>query len=126
MAIKLVNEESLVAVADALREVSGTSEKLLFPDGYIQAAKAGGGKSTRTINIDWSGDEEEICYVYYISDNQIKSVNTREADVIEAEGGVVWADVGEGYYSDNFIDFHGVYVATKDGGTIYPVSSGVQ
>lgn len=90
----------------------------------VEGSHEGGGKTTRTIYIDWSGDEEGICYVEYISNGQYKSVYTDEEDVIEAEGGVVYAEVADGYYSDNFIYFQGVMVATQDGETIYPMSSG--
>lgn len=91
----------------------------------IEGSHEGGtGKTTKTIYIDWSGDEEGICYVDYISNGQIKSVYSDEEDVIEAEGGVVWAEVADCYYSDNFIYFQGVMVATQDGETIYPMSSG--
>jgi hypothetical protein len=90
----------------------------------IEGSHEGGtGKTTKTIYIDWSGDEEGICYVNYISNGQIKSVSKYEEDVIEAEGGVVSGEVADGYYSDNFISFDGVMVATQDGETIYPISA---
>ena len=46
MALKVVDTESLDAVADALNEAAGKSGKLVFPEEYISTAKglsAGGG-----------------------------------------------------------------------------------
>ena len=88
--------------------------------------EGGTGKTTKTIYIDWSGDEEGVCYIDYISNGQIKSVSKYDEDVIEAEGGVVSGEIVDGYYSDNFISFGGVMIATQNGETIYPISSGVQ
>jgi hypothetical protein len=52
MALKVVNTESLDAVADAINEAAGKSGKLLFPDEYISTAKslsAGGGEDLSTV-----------------------------------------------------------------------------
>lgn len=118
---------------DLDEEIATQEEKIASQDELIASIAAalegkavGGGKTTKTIYIDWSGDEEGICYVEYISNGQYKSVYTDEEDVIEAEGGVVYAEVANGYYSDNFISFQGIMVATQDGETIYPMSSGEQ
>lgn len=35
----LVKRESLILLADVLREVAGTSENLIFPDEYISLAR---------------------------------------------------------------------------------------
>lgn len=53
MALKVVNTESLDAVADALNEAAGKSGKLVFPDEYISTAKSlsagGGGEDLSTV-----------------------------------------------------------------------------
>lgn len=96
--------------------------------------KAGGGptKTTRTIYLDWSGDEEPICGIRYVSNGSIVELGSRFwgpcPDVIEAEGGVVeiYEPSDQSYYSDNFILFSGVLMATQDGETIHLVSTGEQ
>ena len=35
----LVQETSLIQVADAIREKAGTTEEILFPDGFVEAVQ---------------------------------------------------------------------------------------
>lgn len=93
-----------------------------------------GGKATKMINIDWSGDEENICEVEYISNNELVVVQKSDGvNTIDAEGGIVKANIGNnGYFSSGFLVLHAdegdryVLVAAKDGETISPVSSTAQ
>ena len=61
MAYRKVNDNSLVSVADAIRSKGGTSDALVFPDGFVSAISAiqtGGGaaKETWVINSDAGGE----------------------------------------------------------------------
>lgn len=52
-----VNQSDLVSVANAIRVKGGTSEALVFPDGFVsavQAIQAGGG----AVQADWSQNDE--------------------------------------------------------------------
>ena len=104
----------------------------------LEGKTAGGGstKTTKTINIDWSGDREGLCQVSYISNNEIVFLNhVNELPTIEAEGGIVLfydSSGGMSYYSDNFIklyqsngktDIDYILIAKQDGETLYAVSS---
>ena len=42
MTYRKVNDTSLASVADAIREKGGTSDALVFPDGFISAIQAVG------------------------------------------------------------------------------------
>lgn len=95
-------------------------------------SSGGSVKTTKTINIDWSQDEEMICEVIYISNNELYKLHSYDGiDVIEAEGGFV-AVTGEYYKSDNFIELiaDGSYSSTlfakQDGETVYLCSSASQ
>lgn len=97
----------------------------------IEGSHEGGGKTTKTINIDWSEDMEYICTLSYVSNNQLINVDSHEVDSIETEGGVVVIYHADSYYSSNFLcvlntDFGRVLMATQDGETLYMVSSGEQ
>lgn len=93
-------------------------------------------KTTKTIYIDWSGDEEQVCQISYISNNELLTIWAYDGiDSIEAEGGVVVLDDGGmliSSYTSNFISLLGpgaryrALFAKQDGETIYPVSSGDQ
>ena len=51
MAYRKVNDNSLVSVADAIRSKGGTSDALVFPDGFVSAISAiqtGGGEAKET------------------------------------------------------------------------------
>lgn len=93
-----------------------------------------GGKATKMINIDWSGDEENICELEYISNNELVVVQKSDGvNTIDAEGGIVKANIGNnGYFSSGFLVLNAdegdryVLVAAKDGETISPVSSTAQ
>ena len=94
---------------------------------------SGSAKTTKTINIDWSGDAEQLSWVKYISNNEIVEIYPwNGAEVIEADNGVVVFYTPTGYYSDNFITLYydnmGTYVlvAKQDGETLYAVSSSDQ
>ena len=53
MAYRKVNDNSLASVADAIRSKGGTSDSLVFPDGFVSAVSAiqtGGGGSWSQIS----------------------------------------------------------------------------
>ena len=61
MAYRKVNDNSLVSVADAIRSKGGTSDALVFPDGFVSAISAiqtggGGAKETWVIKSDAAGE----------------------------------------------------------------------
>ena len=60
MAYRKVNDNSLVSVADAIRSKGGTSDALVFPDGFVSAISAiqtggGGAKETWVIKSSATG-----------------------------------------------------------------------
>ena len=60
MAYRKVNDNSLVSVADAIRSKGGTSDALVFPDGFVSAISAiqtggGGAKETWVIKSSAAG-----------------------------------------------------------------------
>ncbi len=98
----------------------------------VTGSHEGGGKTTKTINIDWSEDADYICTLSYVSNNQLVDVDSHEMDSIETEGGVVVIYNHDSYYSSHVLEitssFDGVRVlmATQDGETLYMVSSNIQ
>lgn len=61
MAYRKVNDNSLASVADAIRSKGGTSDALVFPDGFVSAISAiqtggGGAKETWVIKSDAAGE----------------------------------------------------------------------
>ena len=61
MAYRKVNDNSLVSVADAIRSKGGTSDALVFPDGFVSAISAiqtggGGAKETWVIKSSAAGE----------------------------------------------------------------------
>ena len=61
MAYRKVNDNSLVSVADAIRSKGGTSDALVFPDGFVSAISAiqtggGGAKETWVIKSSAGGE----------------------------------------------------------------------
>lgn len=136
--------ELFTNIANAIRAKTGSTEPIIAEDfpSAIEAIEAGGGKTTKTINIDWSGDEEYTCMISYISNKEIVSI-TRGYDIygvyesIEAEGGIIIYNYDSLESTSNFIylgslDGQGpnpsgiIYIATQDGETIYPISTGEQ
>lgn len=128
-------------IAEAVREKTGKTEKMSL--GAIARnirgmSETGSGttKTTKTIYLDWSGDEERICEISYISNNELLTIQTYDGiDSIEAEGGVIIlndGNAGASSYTPNFIrlQYYGgnitVLFAKQDGETIYLVSGGAQ
>ena len=123
-------DAELTTQDDLIAQLATALEGKAIPD-------VGGGtaKTTKTIYLDWSGDDESTCEIDYVSNNTLVYLGcgNETPDVIEAEGGVVCMRGFEGsYYSSNFIQIcdeaRGGYVlmATQDGETIYLFSSSEQ
>lgn len=120
------------------QETIAASQNALVGDimAALEGKAVGGGKTTKTINIDWSGDEERTSMISYISNNEIVST-TQGYDVyesIEAEGGIIIStndglDRTSNFINLGLLDGYGpnpsgvIYIATQDGETIYPTSS---
>lgn len=92
MAERIVQEESLVAVADAIRAKGGTTDALSFPTGFadaisaIQTGGGGGGIATGTFVLDEDSKTVEITHnvgsvpkiaLYYLESDKdcIRDVN---------------------------------------------------
>lgn len=92
--------------------------------------EGGGGKTTKTIYIDWTEDMDWNCYVDYVSNGTWQTVYSNEASSIEAEGGIVKMSTSESYYSSNFLrltyDYEPILMALQDGETLFLVSSNEQ
>ena len=117
------------------QETIAASQDALVGDimAALEGKAAGGGKTTKTINIDWSGDEELLGRIYYISNNKVESTFASLNDnFIEAENGVIRLHSNNPpNYTSNFIVLYEntptyILVATQDGETVYPISTGEQ
>lgn len=68
MALLSVSDESLQAVADAIREKGGTSDQLEFPDGFTEAIAnietGGGGEPVRSNDVNFVDYDGTIIYSY--------------------------------------------------------------
>lgn len=136
--LETINNLPEATVSENLdEEIATQEEKIASQDELIaniaaalEGKAAGGGKTTRTINIDWSGDEERVAQIAYISNNEIVTISYNydtEQDVIEAEGGVILMEYYyNSYHTSNIIELtHNVWVATQDEETIYVVNNGM-
>lgn len=115
-------------------------EKLLTPIEPIQVKNFAteirnipAGKTTKTINIDWSSDFEQTAILNYYDENFVlQEACSSNVDVIEAQGGIILVNKGNiDYMTDNFIELQfyrndNIYMATKDNETIGLYSSSVQ
>lgn len=95
--------------------------------------EGGGGKTTKTINIDRSGDEQNSAHITYVSNGQVVEGDII-SDTIEADYGVVlfFGEI-DSYWDNTFIELpahaHALYhilIATQDNGTIYAISGSEQ
>ena len=88
MAYRKVDDTSLSSVANAIREKGGTSDALVFPDGFdsaIEAIKAGGGgggSSVVTKDVNLYDYEGTLLYSYTLEEAQalteLPALPTRE------------------------------------------------
>ena len=92
MAYRKVDDTSLASVADAIRSKGGTSDALVFPDGFvtaISAIQAGGGVSEpATISgIDLHNKETDIPDTYLSGASVISYSGWTTTDFIHVEEG---------------------------------------
>ena len=70
MSYRKINDNSLASVADAIRSKGGTSDALVFPDGFVSAISAiqtGGGAPSRQAKLTiTSPDYTGNCYGVFI------------------------------------------------------------
>ena len=128
---------------DLSAEIAAQEEKIVAQDTLISnmmtalEGKAGGNnaKTTKTIYLDWSQDEELIGEIQYISsDGQFVDItNWKNINIIEAEHGIVFIRANDmNYFTNGFqqighFDYGFIILKTQtDGETIYFVSSTVQ
>lgn len=133
MAEYIIQESTLVEIADAIRAKTGSSEAINVGNlaDTINNLPEGGTptKTTKTIYLDWSGDLAETGWIEYISNNEVIQLWAHQnIEVIEVEGGMVKFPASENYtYSNNFILFsNDVLVAKQDNETIYIVTGDEQ
>ena len=102
----------------------------------LEGKAAGGGVSTKRINLNWDDDIEGLCEITYVSNGEVKGLyGSNHQEVIEADYGlVIFNDPnGMSYFSNNFLTvitpWRGEYyvlIAQQDDETIYLVSSNEQ
>ena len=129
MAEYIIQESTLIEIADAIRAKTGSSEVINVGNlaDTINNLPEGGTptKTTKTIYLDWSGDLAETGWIEYISNNEVIQLWAyQNIEVIEAEGGIIRYPATEDYiYSNKFISFsENVLVAKQDSETIYIVT----
>ena len=109
-----------------------TQDALIAELSNILDSKAAGGsvKTTKTIHLDWSMDEERIGYISYVSNGKSMELSySSNVETIEAEGGAFYLSGDHQFSSNTFINiglYSNSYIATQDEETIYFVSSGEQ
>lgn len=126
--------ELFTNIANAIRAKTGSTEPIIAEDfpSAIEAIEVGGGKTTKTINIEWHDYEylgANSFFIKYISNNQIETLYNSDSfssDVIEAEGGVVYLQYNvSSEHTSNVIKLTSdVWVATQDGETIRVINRG--
>ena len=88
MAYRKVDDTSLSSVADAIREKGGTSDALVFPDGFVSAIEAikagggGGGSSVVTKDVNFYDYDGTLLHSYTLAEAQalteLPALPTRE------------------------------------------------
>ena len=88
MAEYLTNTTDLTKVASAIREKGGTSDLLVYPDGFvtaIQAIQAGGGTSGSQTEVVGTSASYRIIYTYF-PDAVSVTIPTRVVTATSAAG----------------------------------------
>lgn len=115
-----VTHADMLGVADEIRAKSGSSDALVFPDGWKDAIKAlgGGGVETVQVTIDvsnWYG------YVFYTDGNyQFKSLELSDGSTLITclkESAVIFT--GSGFSADIASSYEIDYMADMDGDGMY-------
>lgn len=138
--LETINNLPEAGVSENLdEEIATQEEKIASQDELIagiaaalEGKAAGGGKTTKTINIEWCDYEylgADSLFIKYISNNEITRLYNSDSfafDVIEAEGGVVYMEyIVDSEHSSNVIELtSNVWVATQDNETIRVISRG--
>ena len=90
MAYRKVNDTSLASVADAIREKGGTSDALVFPDGFVSAISA-----IQTGVAEPVLQEKTVTYTSngtatITPDEGYDGLSSVDVTVDVASGGVIW------------------------------------
>ena len=131
MPYRKVNDNSLASVADAIRSKGGTSDALVFPDGFVSAISAiqtggGGGEVSTGYSVTFPAtannwDKMENYAALVLSDGSI--VDFKDYSVVAGRtiNNVIYIRVGATYYYNLILTLTAgaIVVAHNSGGVMY-------
>lgn len=124
MAYRKVDESSLIAVADAIREKTGSSDELVFPDGFTSAIANISSGGSGGLNFEVKAYASESALPASASENSIAILTTDEmsswvmspAEPESPAEGMVWMLTG----ASSAVGFNAI---TENALQIYPLSA---